>query len=133
DEHPCLERLRLRTDRLRRMATRRPHIPRRPHLLISRGSMTMSTLTAALAAFPIRRALRALLALMVCVLVLLPMVSLAEETSGAQDDRDSRVTDDMFAPAASASTSTAPEPDGLNEGTAAASCWEIKQRDPASE
>lgn len=39
----------------------------------------------------------------------------------------------MLAPASTpAAAATLPEPDGLSELTAAASCWEIKQRDPAS-
>ncbi|MGP9734372.1 fibrinogen-like YCDxxxxGGGW domain-containing protein [Brachybacterium sp. AOP42-C2-15] len=95
--------------------------------------MMMSTLTAALQAVPVRRALRALLGLLVSVVTLLPLVALADQVSGAPNDSGHRVTDAAFAPAAVGSTSTAPEPDGLGEGTAAASCWEIKQKDPASQ
>src|SRR5690606_32645354 len=45
---------------------------------------------------------------------------------------DGAPAETSFAPAATAVTAAA-EPDGLSEGTAAASCWEIVQRDPSAE
>ena len=93
----------------------------------------MSTPTAALGAVPVRRALRALLGLLISVITLLPLAALADNVPEAPDDSGSRVTNAALVPAAVGSTSTSPEPDGLSEGTAAASCWEIKQKDPASQ
>ena len=92
----------------------------------------MSALTALLEAVPVRRALRALFGLLASGVVLVPLGALADPSIEAPRDRDPRVMQTVSAPDAVAATSVAPEPDGLGEGTAAASCWEIKQRNPAS-
>lgn len=92
----------------------------------------MSALTALLEAVPVRRALRALFGLLASGVVLVPLGALADPSIEAPRVRDPRVMQTVSAPDAVAATSVAPEPDGLGEGTAAASCWEIKQRNPAS-
>ncbi|MGO1201180.1 MAG: fibrinogen-like YCDxxxxGGGW domain-containing protein, partial [Dermabacteraceae bacterium] len=82
-------------------------------------------------------AVRSLLGLLVALATLLPLAASADPGKNSPTSEDAPAPPAAESPAVSpaslATASSVPEPDGLGEGTAAASCWEIKQRDPSAE
>ena len=82
---------------------------------------------------PMSLAGRSLLGLLVALVTMVPLAAVAAPGTDALDAEDSPPRPAAMVPASLGITAASDtDPDGLSEGTAAASCWEIKQRDPSS-
>ncbi|HLQ81633.1 MAG TPA: fibrinogen-like YCDxxxxGGGW domain-containing protein [Brachybacterium sp.] len=95
----------------------------------------MSTTTPAPAPRPSLMSLvgRSLPGLLVALATMMPLAAVAAPGTDALDAEDSPPRPAAMVPASLGTTAASDaSPDGLSEGTAAASCWEIKQRDPSS-